>query len=244
MIRDSKTTGIVIKTENSREKDKLLSILTPDEGVIRVLVYGAQKSVKSIKASLYSEGMFSLYKKKDGDIYTLKDLDIIALHEYISEDLDKIAAAALFSELMIKSRTSEVNLYRLYIDAIDSLEREDYQKVVISFSIKFLSFSGLIGDFKHCPSCLREYKADEVLGFSPILSTAVCHDCDKLEGQMILPPSARRYLERVLSIPMLDSFALNLSKEQLYRIYRYVLRTLERCFPSSLDTLSSGLLVW
>ncbi len=243
MDRDSKTLGVVIKTENAKEKDRILSVLTPDDGVIKVLVYGAQKSIKSIKAPLYSEGMFSLYKKRDGDLYTLKDADLIALHEYISEDLDRIATAALFSELMIKSRYADASFYKLYIDAIDYLESISYRKVVVAFIMKFLQLSGLAGDYMTCPACGRAYKADEVLGFSPSLATAVCSNCDTMEGGMILPPSARRYLERVLSLPFADSLSLRLSDEQLYRIYRYVLRTLTMCFSDSIETLSSGLLI-
>ncbi len=243
MDRDSKTLGVVIKTENIKEKDKLLSVLTPDDGVIKVLVYGAQKSIKSIKAPLYSEGMLSLYRKRDGDLYTLKDADIIALHEYISEDLDRIAAAALFSELIMKSRYSDASLYRLYTEAIDYLESVSYRKVVVSFIMKFLELSGLAGDFRTCPSCGKAYKDDEVLGFSPSLATAVCANCDTMEGGMILPPSARRYLERVLSIPFADALSLRLSDEQLFRIYRYVLRTLTMSFSDSIETLSSGLLI-
>lgn len=243
MDRDSKTLGVVIKTENVKEKDRIISLLTPDDGVIKVLVYGAQKSLKSIKAPLYSEGMFSLYKKSSGEIYTLKDVDLIALHEYISEDLDRIAVASLFSELILKSRSLDPSLYKLYTDAIDYLETVSYRKVVVAFAMKFLELSGLVGDYKTCPVCGRVYRDDEVLGFSASLSTAVCSDCDTMEGRMILPPSARRYLERVLSSDFALSLSLRLSDEQLFRVYRYVLRTLLMCFSDNIETLSSGLLI-
>ena len=101
MLRDSKALGIVIKTEKVRDKDKLVFILTPDEGILQVLVYGSQKSIKSINVSLYSEGVFSLYRKNETGVYSLKDADILTTHEYILDDFDKIVTSSLLSELVI-----------------------------------------------------------------------------------------------------------------------------------------------
>lgn len=243
MLRDSKTLGIVINIEKVREKDKLISVLTPDDGIINVLVYGAQHSIKATKVSLYSEGIFSIYRKKEGGLYSLKDADILTAHDFILDDLDRIGVSSLFSEMAIKGRISDSNMYKLFAEALDSLEYSTYMKSAVAFILKFLSFSGLIGDFECCPSCGRTYNSDEVLGFSSLLSVAVCQDCDTMEKQMILPPNARAYIARTLELPFNDAIELGVSDAQLGRIYRYVLRTLEYCFPARLETLHSGLLV-
>ncbi len=243
MLRDSKALGIVIKTEKVRDKDKLVFILTPDEGILQVLVYGSQKSIKSINVSLYSEGVFSLYRKNETGVYSLKDADILTTHEYILDDFDKIVTSSLLSELVIKSRSCDSNVYKLFAEALDSLEVYSCKKVSVSFILKFLELSGLIGDFESCPSCGRVYSKDDILGFSTVLSVAVCHDCDTMEGRLILPPNARAYIARTLQVSFADSIRLGISEAQLGRIYRYVLRTLDYSFPEKLETLSSGLLV-
>ncbi len=243
MPRDSKTLGIVIRTEKIRDKDKQLSILTPDDGIINVLLFGAQKSMKAVKVSLYSEGIFSLYQKRAGGLYSLKDADILTAHDFILDDLDKISVSSLFSELVIKSRCSDGNVYKLFAEAIDSLEFIEHRRVAVAFVLKYLGISGLLGDFEYCPSCGRMYRMDEVLGFSSYLSVAVCQDCDTMGKQLILPPNARAYISRILELPFQDSIKLGISDAQLSRVYRYVLRTLEHCFPSDLETLRSGLLV-
>lgn len=242
MLRDSKTLGIVIKTEKVRDKDKLVSILTPDEGILNVLVYGAQKSIKSINLSLYSEGIFSLYRKRESGLFSLKDADILTAHEFILDDLDRIVASSLFSELLIKSHSCDSGVYKLFAEALDSLEIYSSKKVSVAFILKFLELSGLIGDFESCPSCGRIYSESDVLGFSSVLSVAVCHNCDTMEGRLILPPNARAYIARILQVSFADSMHLGISEAQLGRIYRYVLRTLDCSFPVKLETLSSGLL--
>ena len=66
MEHEAKGLGIVIRTENARESDRVCTIFSPSLGLIRAMSYGARKSVKSIKAPLYTEGTFSLEKNSIG----------------------------------------------------------------------------------------------------------------------------------------------------------------------------------
>ncbi|MBQ0070257.1 MAG: recombination protein O N-terminal domain-containing protein [Spirochaetales bacterium] len=67
MERDFKTLGIVVKVENVRENDRLLTIMTPDRGLLKALSFGSRKSIRAVKAPLYTEGYFSLYEKARTD---------------------------------------------------------------------------------------------------------------------------------------------------------------------------------
>ena len=83
MDRDSKGLAIVIRSTAIRENDRLLTLFSPSLGFVSAVSYGARKSIKGVKAPLYTEGTFSLEKGRRG--MTLKDVDVISTHDYIAE---------------------------------------------------------------------------------------------------------------------------------------------------------------
>lgn len=242
MERDFKTLGIVINAENVRENDRLLTVLTPDRGLVYALSFGSRKSQRAVKAPLYTEGNFSLYEKGEQGQVHLKDVDVISIHEGLSDDLDALVWASLFSELVIKGRYVDGAVYRLFTECLDALEEEDKDRTAIYFLVHYLSLSGLCGDYRICPSCGKSFGETEILGFSTLTATAVCKECDNLNGSLILPPNARRYLARVLELPFANTLELNISEEMGRRISRNLLRSLRYTIPAPLKTLESGLI--
>ena len=220
MDRDSKGLAIVIRSTAIRENDRLLTLFSPSLGFVSAVSYGARKSIKGVKAPLYTEGTFSLEKGRRG--MTLKDVDVISTHDYIAEDLDRTQAA-------------------MHTDALDLLETEDAEKVAVEFIVHFLAIEGLSGDYVSCPVCGRPYGSTEILGFSASEGVAVCHDCDTMDGALLLPPNARAYLRRSLEMDLPASLSLGVSSEQEYRIFRYLLRTLPYSFPGKLRSLEYGI---
>ena len=243
MERDSKGLAIVIKTESVRASDRLLWLLTPDRGIIKCYSFGSRKSIKSVKAPLYTEGNFSLYQKGENGQISLKDIDVIATHENVFSSIETIAVSSLISEIIIKSRDSDGYIYSLLVDALDGLEDHNPDLVASSFLLKYLKHSGMGADFKHCPCCGRVYAKDEILGFSSHDRVAVCSECDTMDKTLILPENARAFCARVLELKFSECLALGISDQQIQRIFRYLLRTLKLVFPANLKTLESGLLV-
>lgn len=240
MERDSKGLAIVVKSERIRENDRMLTLFSLPLGIIKAISYGARKSIKCVRAPLYTEGVFSLSLSRGGN-WSLKDIDVISTHGYLLEDLEKNMAAALFSEMIISGKDATAELYTLYTSAIDLLEFYDSESVVISFIAHYMRLSGLSGDYQSCPVCSRSYGDDEIIGFSDVEGVAVCSECDTMSGSLILPPNARRFIARTLSLGIKDSMKLRISAEQRHRIFRYMLRSLSLSFPSRLESLEHGI---
>lgn len=244
MDRDSKGLGIVIKSDDARSSDRLISILTPDRGILKAYAYGARKSIRGIKAALYTEGNFSLYQKGENGPLSLKDIDVISTHEYIYSNLERISIASLFSEIVIKGQDPDALCYGIFVDSIDGLESHNPELVGAVFLLKYLKWAGLSGNWRECPLCSRSYIPDEVLGFSLSEKVAVCSDCDTSGMSNILPMNARLFCARVLELKTKEALFLNISDEQIHRIFRYLVRTLSLVFPTSINTIESGILNW
>ena len=235
MERDFKTLGIVLKKDNAKDNDVVIRILTPDMGVLEVYVYGVRKSSKAVRASVFTEGVFSLSRRTENGKITLKDVDTLSFHEKIGESLEKTVALSLFSEMIIKGRSVDAYIFNLFAGTLDRVESGDRDREGIYFIIHYLRSQSLGGDWKICPECLRGYRDDE--------GTAVCCDCDEMGGDMILPPNARKYLARIYECSIKEAEEIRISDEMARRIFRYLLRTLKHSFPVRLNVLETGLIV-
>ena len=239
MERDRKGLAMVVRSASIKDNDRLLTLFSPSLGLLDVVSYGARKSIRTVKAPLYTEGNFSIEKGRRG--WTLKDIDVISTHDYILSDLARSQAAMLFSDLVMTGRDASPELYSLLADAIDLLETDSAEKVAVEFIVHYLALAGISGDYRTCPVCGRAYGRDEILGFSSAEGIAVCHDCDTMGGALLLPPNARAYLGRSLEMGIRESMSLSVSEAQEHRIFRYLLRTLPLSFPGKLRSLEYGI---
>ena len=240
MDRDTKGLAVVARSERIRENDRMLTLFSPSLGIVKVISYGARKSIRCVRAPLYTEGVFSISLSRSSS-WSLKDIDVISTHDYLSENLEKNMAASLFSEIVISGRDASAELYSLYTSALDALEFYNSENVVISFIVHAMKLLGLSGDYEICPVCQRAFREDEILGFSDTEGVAVCSECDTMSGSLILPPNARRFIQRTLSLSLKDSMDLHTSAEQRHRIFRYMLRSLSLSFPGKLESLEHGI---
>ncbi len=241
MDRDFKTLAIVLRRENRGERNALLTLLTPDMGLLSVIAFGAGRGAGSSRSPLYGEGVFSLERKNENSIY-LKDTEIISEHETAKDSVEKIGWVSLFSELVIKARVVDSSIYRLYTSVLDSITSDNIDKCAVYFLSHFLLLEGLSGDWENCPVCGKKYDEGEVLGFSTITSSASCSTCDTLSSTLILPPNARRYVSHVSLADLDEALSYTISRDFVRRISRYLMRSLEYVFPAKLMTIESGLI--
>ncbi len=241
MDRDRKGLYTTLNSERIGERDRIITLVSPSDGIIKVRIYGSQKSAKSIKAPLFSDGVFSLYEAKSNS-FSLKDADITALRENILTDLDRTNAASLFSEIIMKARFFDERSYPLLTLCLDALDIGlSYKRTVIIFIIKFLFLYGILSDYTTCPVCQKVYSENEVLGYNRAVGASCCQDCSSGEDGLILPPNARAFIREAIRAGSSSVFSFGLSSTQEDRIFRFLLRLLKASFPLEINTLSAGL---
>ena len=97
--KNIKVTGIIIKEEDYKEYDKLLTILTKEYGKIKAYAFGIRRhNSKSIgKARLFTFANFDLKVIKDS--YQLDNISLIESFEELSNDYNNYCYASYFLEL-------------------------------------------------------------------------------------------------------------------------------------------------
>lgn len=235
------TDGLVIREQNIKEQDKVITILTRSNGVITAFVHGAKsiKSPKSAASSLLTYSRFVIFKNREH--YIIDEGNAQEVFMPLRRDVEKLALAQYFCELLSELAPQEdaaENHLRLALNALHFLSRGDRSPTVIksAFELRLLSLSGYMPDLICCSSCgCYEH---EQMNFIPETGILLCGDCvEACNHQRILTGlGVTHALRHCIYSDFKKLFAFNLSEESLtmleYAIEKYISLHINRNFKT------------
>lgn len=181
-----KTQGLVLKQRNIGEKDKFITILSKDQGVIEASARG----VKSVKSKILSGTQplcfseFTLFQGKSS--YVINDAQVIESFYDIRLDIEKTALASYFCELLSFISPGEDNgedYLRLALNTLSylctSARTPAFLKPV--FEWKLMAISGFCPDLSECASCGNDCEEQAV--FYPAEGLLRCRACAEESSQ-------------------------------------------------------------
>ena len=138
-----KTKGIVINQANSKETDKILTILTPDLGKISVIVKGAKKSSSKVALSELFVFLDLVLYKNTGDIYVLNSAEIIEMFYSLRIDIEKIYYLTYICRLVSDVATENENSFELMQLLLNTIylfseSKKDNMFIATVFQIRLL----------------------------------------------------------------------------------------------------------
>ncbi|PZE22690.1 DNA repair protein RecO [Paenibacillus xerothermodurans] len=170
--------GIVIRTMDYGEGNKIITLFTREIGKIAVIVRGAKKvkSRYSSVAQLFTCGDYLFFKS--GQLGTLNHAEIIESNYRIREDLHKSAYAAYIAELtdrLLGDQEAHAFLYEQLAAALQALaEDKDMQIVTHIYEMKIWMQAGYQPELQHCVSCGAD---SAIIAFSSGMGGVVCGRC-------------------------------------------------------------------
>ncbi|MBM7584715.1 DNA repair protein RecO (recombination protein O) [Bacillus pakistanensis] len=173
-----KCEGIVIRTNQYGESNKVVTIFSREFGKIGVMARGARKpnSRLSSVSQLFTYGHF-LFQKSTG-LGTLQQGEIISTYRHIREDLFKTAYATYIVDLLDKGtdeKKPDPYLYELLSQTIHYID-EGYDPDILTniFEMKMLPVLGLYPNLNQCAVCGEK---EGTFSFSFKENGLICHRC-------------------------------------------------------------------
>lgn len=233
------TDGVILKEQNIGEKDKLVTVLTRHNGLVRAFVRGA-KSYKNRKCS--STGMFcysklSLYKTKDS--YIIDEAEPIETFFGLREDLERMALAQYFSEIimtLVQEEEIAEEYLRLMLNSLHFLAKGTMppEQVKAITELRMMCIAGYMPNLIACERC-GEYETDTMY-FSVEDGLLYCDNCMSSDAMFHLDiglVKALRHIafsefDKIYSFKMEDYALPDLS----YITEKYLLAQLQRNFKT------------
>ncbi len=181
-------TGLIIKEEHYGENAKLLSVLTAENGIMKMKAPGAKnlKSSTHSAVQLFTYSEFSVAKGKGGYL-TITGATAKNNFFGLRNDVLNYALACYFSSAVSKvsvNDNSSSDILRLMLNCFFVLSEKKYPPDIVKpfFEIKLASICGFAPDTSYCPSCSS--KAD-TFTFDFFTSGILCKKCARESGAMI-----------------------------------------------------------
>ncbi|AWB45400.1 DNA repair protein RecO [Paenibacillus sp. CAA11] len=190
--------GIVIRSMDYGEGNKIITLCTEESGKVGVLVRGAKKS-KSRHAALtqpFTYGQYVFFRNTG--LGTLNAGEIIESHHALREDLVLAAYASYACELLDRIlQDEEVGSFwfsqlKACLEALDG--GKDPQIVIHLFEMKMLQAAGYGPELEACVSC---GSGEETEWFSPQLGGILCRRCKHHDPAAMKPSQTAMKLLRL-----------------------------------------------
>ena len=216
--------GIVIRLNQYKEKDAMVSVLTKD-GMVSFLARGIlnPSSKNASSCLLFAYSNFTLNSKQDK--LTLTQGKLIKSYYHLYESLESMASIQLVSELIIKCLDEDNGrIYHYLLNMLDKLS-SNFDSITLSLICiaQIIKESGYALEFNECVKCGTK---KDIVSFSFNEGGFICLNCltnkDIIKSPTMLktyryvfrvePESMDKYqLNRKVSLELIDSFCEYLS---------------------------------
>lgn len=214
-----KTDGIVIREQTTGERDRLVTLLTRSNGVVRAFVNGGRspksKNVASTGLLCYSD--LVIEKRKNG-VYIVTEAAPKEVFFSLRDDLVSLSLAQYFAELAaeLSPREEESDEFlRVLLNAVYfvSQKKREPELIKASTELRFLSIAGYMPSVVACCSC-GKYES-ETMRFSVSSGRLYCDECLPAEKTYELPLSVVTAMRHICLSETQKLFSFTLSKSSL-----------------------------
>ena len=222
--------GLIIRTVDIKESDRLVTIFTEEHGAVTAMARGA-RSLKSRKLAAtlqFCYGRYVLYGQ--GDKFIIKEAELIENFFDIRQSIEGLALANYIAEVLsdVAVEEAEQDLLRLALNSLYAISKGLYspEKIKAVFEIRAVSILGFMPSVLNCHLC-DEKSGDfffDIMG--GIIECRSCHEkreksraqhADPHETHIlcILSEGAKIALGYAIYSPLERIFSFNISSEDM-----------------------------
>jgi len=170
--------GIVIRTTDYGESNKIVTIFTREAGKIAGMARGAKKTNSRLASptQLFTYGYFMIHGNRG--LGTMQQAELITSFRAIREDIFKTAYATYILDLIDKGTGEKERnpfIFELLLQTLQYINEEYDSEIVTNiFEMKMLNVLGFYPEMNRCAVCGN---TEAQFGFSIKENGLICHQC-------------------------------------------------------------------
>lgn len=181
--------GLVIRTTDVKEADRIITIFTEEKGVISAVARGA-RSLKSRKMSSTMQFCYSRFViYKQGEYYHIKECELIESFFGIRNTIEGLALAGYVAEVLsdVTVAEAERDLLRLSLNTLFAIAdgKHNIEKIKGAFEIRCASILGFMPDVVACSHCGARTGS---FYFNIMGGSVMCYDCNTKRAKAHIEP--------------------------------------------------------
>lgn len=175
--------GLVLKTLDHGESDKLVTLYSPELGRATGIAKGAKRSKKRFvnKLEPFSHLQITYRPSRSGNLLFIEQAELIDAHLPIRKKYHRYVAAMYSSELILRfTRDFDADqvLFDLLIWALGALEHSEHpHRVVTLFHLRLLTETGYQPELGVCSNCMFPVGPNRSFTLMPTSGALLCSRC-------------------------------------------------------------------
>jgi len=196
--------GIVLRGYPFGEADRVVVILSPNNGKLRTVAKGVRKTKSRFGGRLEPFTHVDLILYEGRNLDTITQASVIEAFPKLRSDLDRVVAAGIMVEAIdavVQEDESSLRAFLLLQRGLRTLEAGAmHPDLLTAFLLGVAEVVGVAPAFDHCAGCGRR---DRLVRFSFADGGVLCED-DRTPGSMALRDGLTDYLAGLLHGPLDD----------------------------------------
>lgn len=220
------TRAVVSNTMRMSNSSKLVSLITEQYGLVKVMAKGARRPQSRYGAALEPvtliDGIY--YHRENREIQTLGSVELIEAFSRIKSDMRMLTAASCMVEsaqMVTMPEDPAAGTFLLLADSLDDLERsaeKEVEKHLWRFMLKLINAAGYQPVFGRCVVCGKKPRTERVF-FSFFDGGLIC-SCTKSDEKygFWISPGALMVMKSLLSARHEDLSRISIAPRQRVEI--------------------------
>lgn len=178
------TRCVVLQVHRYSDTSKILRLLTRTHGSLSVIARGALRPRNRLSGLLepFVEGHATFYLKRNRDLHTLSDFELIRERQALGLDMMRFTGASVLCELILRLAPREPDevLYDTLVDGLDALLEagpDDARGLVAARIWHLVSLLGFAPSVEACVDCGRRFDSVEAIRFDVREGGLRCSTC-------------------------------------------------------------------
>lgn len=179
------TEGLVLKSYSLAEADKIVVLLTENEGLVRGVAKGAKRLKSRFGGGLepFSVVQISYFQKEERELVSIGRIDLVKSYFEQASNPEFFEKFAYLVELLVEfapPHDPNEKLYRMAKVCLETASEnpQNLDGTVVYFELWILRLGGYLPDWNRCDNCKREFGWEENASLQ-INFHLLCQICQK-----------------------------------------------------------------
>ncbi len=206
--------GLVLRTQDHAETDRIVSLLTEGHGKLEVLAKGARRLERTWGAALDVLNLAEIiyYRRRSG-LHLLREATLLRAFPRIRQDLSRLEAGLVLAQWakdLVPREAPDPRPFRLTLSFLLALEGNGPPDILLrAYKFRLLAILGYRPVLSGCLSC----GGKEKLTWSADRGGLLCRDCGGVGEEV--PPRIWRAMDALLRLPLSALSHLRIPEEEL-----------------------------
>lgn len=175
-----KVNALMLRATDYKENDKILTLLTAEQGKISAGIKGVKKAGAKLRFAAQPFCFAEYILSCRGERYTVTQASEIESFYELREDINKFYAASAVCEAansLTFSGSEDGALFTLCVQALSNISASDESEALIKFLLSALALTGYTVGLENCSECGAPLMKCDKMRFDMSAGSFICWDC-------------------------------------------------------------------